>query len=229
MSVKASVILAIAFAASVAPPANAHAPGPALSHERTGDSEHVYSAVLTSGVRVRHVVYAQERLGREWLLQIRHAMGLMIESQEGVVLPALTQADARELMGLLFEAIRLDHEGRLDEIQIDVQSIESLQESGVVSLRAARIPPKHDPFKSLLLLSASMDWLEGEDLVKNACADLAFLMRKCSARSVGMNPPGFRHEPRLKHWEDARNIPDLGIRWDSMWFAIRLAPVDPER
>jgi hypothetical protein len=205
--------------------ANDHRNTPVLTHELVGENRYLFDAVLSSGTQVRHVVYMKERLGGRWWLQIRHVMGLVVGAPTGEEISALTQADARELMEMLFEAIHRDHGGRLDEVQIDVRSIESLRESGITYLRDAKIPLKHDVFKSGLLLRTAIGWLQSEDFVRNACVDLSFVGMKCQQRTIGMNALAFRHELRLKHWQDAMDVPDLGIQWDSMWFAIDLEPV----
>jgi hypothetical protein len=198
-----------------------------LTHERIGENQYLYDAVLTSGTHVYDVVYKREHLGGKWWLQIRHSKGLSLRLRAGEELATLTQADARELIGMLLEAVRLDHEGRLDDIQIDVQSIESLQASGVAYLREAKIPPKHDLVMSRLLYSAVTNWLQEEDLVEFICADLTFIQKKCEQESVGMNELAFRHELRLKHWEDTLAIPDLGVAWESVWFGINFQSAGP--
>lgn len=167
----------------------------------------------------KNVIYRRERLGKSWLLQLRNLSGTNIERHSGVV----TDEDVYDVISKALNFIKKNHNGVLNEIQIDITLLDSLWSDQVSMLRRA---PIQDDYivegKSKLISDIFIRGVAQSTFVDGVCAQVVELGGRCAVTRIGLNPIIFKDGNVGKPWGEIKALPDAGIQKDMVWFSIRL-------
>lgn len=181
--------------------------------------------VLPSGVEVKGIVFGQERLAKRWLLQIKKEtasfenMTIFSNLEET---NSLSEQDFSVLFTELISFIK-DNNGQLDEVQLGLGVITELWQSTASSLRDGIVPSSYKlTGKDQHLANIISSYLKESLILKSLCENSMQIQRVCKSNFVGMNPIAFELDYIGKEWNQVDELPNLGIKFDKIWFGVEL-------
>ncbi|MCD9030433.1 hypothetical protein LDO32_01620 [Luteimonas sp. Y-2-2-4F] len=182
---------------------------------------------LNSGLHARGIIYRRERLGGNWILQIKSNSGANFVPEEAASIKSINQDEFIEIINSALANIHELHEGRLDYIHIGADLVDSFWSGALAHLRALPISPDEEVVQQSRSISDGLvRYVSHSPFVEAICGQTRNFGLECNGQSISMDPVAFQPQYLGKKWGYVKNLPDAGIQASELWYSISLKKVE---